>query len=283
MRYLIDTITSPAYWKYVLLSRTGLQTVLASYGGIWLFVQSLDFFNIYKQDQYGPYAFWWILVISVALAIFLRRPVRSIEISFPENDCILEVRIGDIFDATGAITISTNTAFECDVAGGKISPQSLQGQFTGRYYTGDQNTLIEDIQKGLTGHNGPPYPMGTVVPINTHGKTFYFLSMATLNSQGNAGTTLSDVQDSIAGLWDFVRESGELQELVVPVIGTARGRVKVPRKKVIEKIAESFSEASSESKFTDRLVIMIHPEDAKRFKVNLHDIKDHLSHILIRK
>mgnify|MGYP005854056167 CR=1 FL=1 len=283
MRYFIDTVTSPAYWRYVLFSQVGLQTVLATFGAIWLFVESLDFFNIYKQDQYGAYAFWWIMIVSIFLAILLRRPVRSIEIGFPETDCCLEVRIGDIFDATGAVVVSTNTQFECDVAGGKIAPESLQGQFTARYFTGDQNTLIHTIRKGLEGVDGPRYPMGTVVPVNTHGKTFYFVAMANLNEKGTASTTMIDVQKAISSLWKYVRESGELQELVIPVIGTARGRLRVPRKKVIEKIAESFVDASSDSKFTDRLIIMIHPNDAKRFKVNLHDIKDHLNHTLIRK
>lgn len=283
MRYLIDTITSPAYWRYVLFSRSGIQTVLSFFGGLWLFIESLDFFNIYTRDQYGSYAFFWVIAISTVLAIIFRRPIRSIEVAFPENDFCLEVRIGDIFDATGAVMVSTNTVFESDVAGGRISPESLQGQFTAKYFTGDQNTLINLIEEGLKDLDGPPYPMGTTIPVNTHGKTFYFVAMANLNEQGTASTTSQAVEQAINGLWMYVRESGELQELVVPVIGTARGRIKIPRKKMIEKIAESFANASTEGKFTDRLVIMVHPNDAKRFQVNLYDIKDHLNHALGRR
>ena len=191
---------------------------------------------------------------------------------------------GVAFDVVHVAGVNVvQASFECDVAGGAISPHSLQGQFTARYFTGDQNSLIKAIHQGLEGIDGPPYAMGTVVPINTHGKTFYFVAMAVLNDQGTASTNIQDVQKAITSLWEYVRDSGELQELVVPVIGTARGRLKVSRKKVIEKIAESFVDASSEAKFTDRLIIMIHPDDAKRFKVNLHDIKDHLNHTLIRK
>lgn len=283
MKYFIDTITSPAYWRYVLFSRAGLQTVLAIFGGLWLFIESLDFFNIYTRDQYGSYGFFCVIVISAVLAIILRRPIRTIEVSFPENDFCLEVRIGDIFDASGAVMVCTNTVFESDVAGGKISPDSLQGQFTARYFTGDQNTLIRMLGDGLKNLDGSPYPMGTTVPVNTHGKTFYFVAMAELNEQGTASTTPQAVEKAMSGLWRYVRESGELQELVVPVIGTARGRIKIPRKKMIEKIAESFANASVEGKFTDRLVIMVHPEDARRFQVNLYDIKDHLNHTLGRR
>ena len=70
------------------------------------------------------------------------------------------------------------------------------------------------------------------------------------------------------------------QELAVPVIGTGRGRLRTPRKKMIALIAESFVKASIEGKFTDRLVITIRPEDAENFGINLYDIKDHLMHVL---
>ena len=283
MKYLFDTITSPAYWRYVLLSRTGLQTVLSIFGGLWLFIESLDFFNIYTRDQYGSYAFFWVIAISTIVAIICRRPIRSIEVAFPEKDFCVEVRIGDIFETSGAVMVCTNTVFESDVAGGKIAPASLQGQFTARYFTGDQNSLINNIEEGLKDREGPPYPMGTTVPVATHGKTFYFVAMAELNEQGTASTTPHAVEQAMNGLWEHVRESGELQELVVPVIGTARGRVKISRKKMIEKIAESFANASIDGKFTDRLVIMVYPGDAKRFQVNLYDIKDHLTHTLGRR
>ena len=281
MKYLFDTVTSPAYWRYVLFSRVGVQTVLAIFGGLWLLIESLDFFGIYTRDQYGSYGFFVVMAISAVVAIFFRRPIRSIVISFPKSDYCVEVRIGNIFNAAGAIMVCTNTAFEFDVAGGKISPNSLQGQFTAKYYTGDQKTLIETIKTELKGLDGPPYPMGTTVPLNTHGKTFYFVAMAELNEQGTASTTPQSVEKAMGGLWRYVRESGELQELVVPVVGTGRGRLRIPRKKMIEKIAESFVNASLDVKFTDRLVIMVYPEDAKRFQINLYDIKDHLNHILI--
>lgn len=281
MKYLVDTVTCPAYWRYILFSRIGAQTVLAIFGGFWLLIESLDFFGVYTRDQYGSYGFIVVMAAAVAVAILFRRPIRSIVVSFTRNDFCVEVRIGNIFDAAGAIMVSTNTIFESDVAGGKISPDSLQGQFTARYYTGDQNTLIETIKTELNGLDGPPYPMGTTIPVNTHGKTFYFVAMAELNEQGTASTTPRSVEKAMDGLWRYVRESGELQELVVPLIGTARGRLEIPRKKMIEKIAESFFNASLDRKFTDRLVIMVHPEDAKRFQINLYDIKDNLNHVLI--
>ena len=281
MRFLLDSITSKAYWQYVLFSRAGIESVLAIFGSCWLAIETLDFFQVYTRDKYGPYGFLIFLTLSILIAVAFRRPTKSILVSFPKNDFSIEVRIEDLFEISGAIMISTNTVFESDVAGGKISPDSLQGQFTARYFTGNQNGLLTQIQEGLKSVPGSaPYPMGTTVPINTHGKTFYFTAMAELNEQGNAFTTPDNVRLALEGLWKHVREAGELQELAVPVVGTGRGRLMLSRKKMISLIAESFVDASEQNKFAEHLVIVVRPEDANRFKVNLYDIKDHLMQAL---
>jgi hypothetical protein len=105
--------------------------------------------------------------------------------------------------------------------------------------------------------------------------------MADLNEQGNAFTTIDNIREALDGLWNHVREAGELQDLAVPVIGTGRGRLKLSRKKMIALLAESFVKASEQHKFTNKLVIVIRPEDASNFGVNLYDIKDNLNQLLL--
>lgn len=281
MRYIWDTISSKAYWQYVLFSRAGAESVLVFFGAFYLLVETLDFFRVYSRDQYASWAFLIIILFSILASILYRLPTKSILLTFPKYDFSVEVRIQDLFSISGAVMISTNSDFELDIAGGKIAPDSLQGQFTARYFTGNQNELYEQISKALRDIGGSaPFPMGTTVPITTHGKTFYFTVMADLNDRGNASTTTEKVIRALEGLWIHVREAGELQELTIPVIGTGRGRLQPSRKKMIALIAESFVRASEQGKFTDKLVIVVRPEDASRFKVNLYDIKDHLNHAL---
>ena len=57
MRFLLDSITSKAYWQYVLFSRAGIESVLAIFGSCWLAIETLDFFQVYTRDKYGPYGF----------------------------------------------------------------------------------------------------------------------------------------------------------------------------------------------------------------------------------
>lgn len=281
MRYFFSTIASKAYWQYVLFSRAGGESVFAILGFFYLLVESLDFFEVYTRDSYAPWAFLVFLILSVVISILFRRPIKSILIESPNHDFNIEVRVADLFEVSGAVMISTNNIFEANVAEGKISIDSLQGQFTSKYFTGNQKKLIDTISSELknTGFSSP-FPMGTTIPITTHGKTFYWTAMSTLNDKGNASTTLENARDALDGLWKYVREAGELQELAVPVIGTGRGRLKQSRKRVIAIIAESFWKASEENKISDKLIIVIRPEDASNFGVNLYDIKDHLNHVL---
>jgi hypothetical protein len=280
MKYFINSITSKAYWRYI-FSKDGIKSILAIFGLIWLIIESLDFFNIYTRDEYASYAFFIFIAISTLISILLRRPIKSISIPFPEHDFCIEVRIADLFELNAATMISSNTTFEADVAGGKIALDSLQGQFTAKYYTGSQDKLEKTIKKELKkDKSSSPYPMGQTIQIHTHGKTFYFTAMAEFGKNGNASSTIPDIKNSLDGLWNYVRTSGELQELAVPVLGTGRGRLNTPRKKMIALIAESFYKASIKNKFTDKLIITVRPKDAESFGINLYDIKDHLRHVL---
>lgn len=280
MKYFLNSISSKAYWLYI-FSFEGLKSILAIYGILWLFIETMDFFSVITRDQYSSYAFIIFILISIVISILIKRPIKSISILFKELDFTIEVRIADLFDISGATMISSNTIFEADVAGGKIAVESLQGQFTAKYFTGNQIELINNLRDKLkTLGIKSPYPMGTTIPINTHGKTFYFTAMAKIGKGGNASSSKTDIKLALKGLWEYVRKNGELQELAVPVIGTGRGRVKVSRKKMIALIAESFLKESKKGKFSNKLIIAIRPEDAKNFELNLYDVKDHLMHVL---
>lgn len=281
LRYFWDSIRSKAYWSYAIFSRSAAAAYLGIFGALYLIVESLDFFKIYTRDEYCAYAFPILFLISLVILLILRRPVTSINIKWSQRDTRIEIVIGDIFDSDGAIMISTNTVFEANMSGGRIAPDSLQGQLTKKFFTGRQNELVDWINEYLDRQGGvAPYPMGTTVPVVTHGKTFYLTAMSQLNEQGNASTTPKKVRKALLGLWQHVREAGELQELAVPVVGTGRGRLEPARKKVIAMIAESFAKASQEGKITDKLTIVVSSKDASEFKLNLHDVKDYLSHVL---
>jgi hypothetical protein len=68
-----------------------------------------------------------------------------------------------------------------------------------------------------------------------------------------------------------------LRDIAVPVIGTGRGRIDPPRKKIVDHIAQSFADASSAKRFSNKLIIVISPEDAEKYDVNLSELRDFLT------
>jgi hypothetical protein len=74
-----------------------------------------------------------------------------------------------------------------------------------------------------------------------------------------------------------VGHQGEIGDLAIPALGTGRGRLELPRRKVIELIAQSFADASRDKVFANKLAIVVHPEDAKRYEVNLFQVRDYLA------
>ena len=70
---------------------------------------------------------------------------------------------------------------------------------------------------------------------------------------------------------------GEMGDVAIPPIGTGRGRLELPRKKVIEMIAQSFADASRERVFANKLAIVISADDASKHEVNFFELRDFLT------
>jgi hypothetical protein len=60
------------------------------------------------------------------------------------------------------------------------------------------------------------------------------------------------------------------------LMGTGRGRIEMPRKKIVERIAQSFAYASRNKIFSNKLIIVVYPGDAEKFAINLFEVKDYL-------
>ena len=104
--------------------------------------------------------------------------------------------------------------------------------------------------------------------------------MADMNEHGNAETDITKIDWALKDLWRYMVSQGELGDIVIPLLGTGRGRLEVPRKKIIERIAQSFLDASVSRIFCNKLTIAVHPTDAENFELNLFQVKDYLKHSL---
>lgn len=290
MGYFFRSIATYSFWRYALLSGEAFAKLLATIGGIYLFMELMDFLHIYTKDQYSRFALVPIAIVAIAFVVFTRRPVARVVYRVPQKDYLFEVKIGDIFAETADIVISTSTTFDTDMSSQLISTESLQGQLALKVFQGNTAEIDKQLTLALKGKahvlcaDAPgkkkEYPIGTVAKVSTPDRNFYFVAMSHLNEHGTAKSTLREVEDALVGLWQFATEQGELRTIAIPLMGTGRGRVELPRKKMVERIAQSFADASKEKIFSNKLTIIVRPQDAENFGVNLFEVRDYLARSL---
>jgi len=284
VKYPLSAYATGSFWRYALFSWEPLRGVLSILGGFYLVAEMLDFFGLVTRDQYPRLTPFALLAVAATLVVITRRPVTRVTYKLPKKDYSYVVCVGDLFDCNADIVVSCNTTFETDMSSGRISPQSLQGQLATRFFDGKTDEIDKQIQKALKGvaavESEPGkrkrYPIGTVAKVTSHGTNFYLLAMAELNDHGTARSSVPMVDTALDKLWDYLAEQGELRDIAVPVIGTGRGRVEPSRKKIVERIAQSFADASRAKRFCNKLVIVISREDAEKYDVSLFEIRDFL-------
>jgi len=290
MNYHLRSFRTKSYWAYALLSVDSVKTFMAVVGGIWLFIDILSTLKVFDKEKFPLWYLIPIALIGIIVVIITRRPVKKITYKYPGQDLKIEVRIDDLFNVDGQKIISTNTTFDTDIASGIISPNSLQGQFTQKFFPSNLSALDAELNRGLNGLQFTQiqkqagkinrYDFGTTVKFNLSGQFFYWFAMADLNNNNTAKTTLQNVNQALDGLWEFIETKGEKLPTVIPLIGSGLGRLTTSRKKLVAIIAQSFINASENQIFSDKLIIVVHPTDVEKSGLNLFEVKDLLNHYL---
>lgn len=281
-----------SYWKYnfgrnlVFLFFSFLEV----FGFLWLITEISSYY--FPDTNTFLKSHWYLFLIFVFMCgIYKSRPKLKISHCLVNRDVLIEICISDIFKLDGSLIIGSNTTFDTDINSRIISPQSIQGQFTKKYYdkidhldkdisdelTNENYDLIEDGRKGKT----KKYPLGSVVEIHSKNKAAYFLAIAEINKHGNASGTFENLKIALSSLWEFIGNRGDLEPLIIPILGSGFTRLQNKREEIIREIIQSFIAANAEKKFTNKLVIVISPKDysASEYKLDLHKLDKYLEHL----
>ena len=290
MKYFFESIRTRAYWRYALFSGEAIGKFFAVIGILYLCVDLADAFNIYKKDRHSYYGLIILIVLAIIYVLSTRRPLSRVSYKVPQKDFAIEVIIGDLFKIPGEVIISTSSTFDTDMSSGLIAVQSLQGQLATNYFNGQTTEIDRQIEASLlldqpTINNKRPgkkaeYSIGTVARVSAHSKNFYLVAMSHMEENGNASSNLKMIDEALQRLWVNLASKAEVGDIVMPLMGTGRGRVAYPRKKMIERIAQSFTDACSEQAFSNKLIIVVRPADASKFSLNLFQVRDYLGQSL---
>lgn len=290
MRYFFESIRTLAYWRYALFSGEAIVKFFAVVGILYLCVDLADAFNIYKKDQHRYFGLIILVVLALMYVLSTRRPLSRVSYKIPQKDFAVEVLIGDLFKIPGEVIISTSSTFDTDMSSGLIAVTSLQGQLATNYFNGQTTEIDRQIEVSLsreqfTFNDKRPgkkkeYPIGTVARVSAHSKNFYLVAMSHMDENGNASSDLKMIDEALGKLWVNLASKAEIGDIVMPLMGTGRGRVAYPRKKMIERIAQSFTDACNQRAFSNKLIIVVRPEEASKFSLNLFQVRDYLGQSL---
>mgnify|MGYP001091891895 FL=1 len=290
MRYFFESIRTRAYWRYALFSGEAIGKFFAVVGILYLCVDLADAFNVYKKDQHSYYGLIFLVVLALLYVLSTRRPLSRVSYKIPQKDFAVEVMIGDLFKIPGEVIISTSSTFDTDMSSGLIAVTSLQGQLATNYFNGQTTEIDRQIEMSLSGEQftinerrpgkTKEYSIGTVARVSAHSKNFYLVAMSHMDENRNASSDLKMIDEALEKLWVNLASKAEVGDIVMPLMGTGRGRVAYPRKKMIERIAQSFADACNQRAFSNKLIIVVRPEDASKFSLNLFQVRDYLGQSL---
>lgn len=293
--YKCSLYFSKMYWKYNWKKLSG--EFLRNYALFMLIAEPVSWF--YPQITEWTRGNWLLFLIWIAIVIILsmvrNSPTSLVSCRLNGKDISIEIRIGNIFDIEGAYVISTNSTFDTDLSKGLISPKSLQGQFTEKYYDKVEH-LDKDLEEALEqefpilkeeientkryeiGGKAICYEIGTVAKVCPQGQIVYLVAIGHMNKDGKAYSTFEEVLEGLGKLWYYISEHGELEPVVVPVLGTGLTRLANTRENMVREIIKSFITACSEKKFCEKLTIVISPKDYREHKIDLRELGNYLQH-----
>lgn len=67
--------------------------------------------------------------------------------------------------------------------------------------------------------------------MSAHSKNFYLVAMSHMKENKNARSDLKMIDEAFEKLWVSLAAKAEVGDIVMPLMGTGRGRVPYPRKK----------------------------------------------------
>ena len=123
--------------------------LLASFGAIRLAIVTISSINDSAKSFLSTKGFW-TFVFGLLIACFLSRPKTVFGYQLRNRDVTIEIRIADAFKVPGDLVVPTNTTFDTDLEGRIPKANSIQGEFTRRYYDSEVSYLDLDIDQQLS-------------------------------------------------------------------------------------------------------------------------------------
>ena len=288
MRMRIRALFSSHIWKLSFSFKRFFINWLSVFAIIWTLVDFAVFFFSKNANQPWKPPVWIVLSVGILIAVWNCRPRLSRKVWLKDQDVSINLVVDNMFNRREAtVIIPVNTLFLHE----HVDDKAIQIQYRNKFFEDIvsferilQDQLQNEPHQIITYKNKQirKYPAGTVVRIETPKqkiKAAYLVATADLNEHGRATPDRILKQKALTSLWDYIAKKGSKESIVIPIIGSGRGRINVTRFELIHDIVNSFLEVIRECKFTEELTIVIDPKAFIRHEYSLDEIEEYLKYV----
>lgn len=221
------------------------------------------------------------LIIVTALASFVWAvPNCYHRHKIGSRDCSIELVVGDMIEDSDDMIIPANTFFDTN---GTISRRSIQAQLAERRFGNDIARLDEMLTKAIkdSGLKGVKvsektkgkkirYPINSIIWVSAGKKNedtqrFYWLAMCDFNNDGSIIRERTDIESSVAAIWNCLKKQPHVRTLCMPVLGTGLTPNGMAPFDVIGMIVDTFLTEAAADGLVKSLRIYLYPNDSETF------------------
>lgn len=288
MKMRLRALFSSHAWRISFSVKRFFVHWLSIFAIIWTFVNFVVFYFSKSQNDPWKPSVWIVISAGVLIALWMSRPRLTRRVKLKDKDITIKLTVDDMFRRKHAtLIIPVNTMFHHH----DVEEQAIQIQYRYKFFESTsafENKLQAQLQNEpyqlVTCHGVEvrKYPAGTVARIETPDKKIksaYLVATADLNEYGRAVPDRRLKQMALVALWKFIAERGRKEPLIIPIIGSGRGRINVTRIELIHDIIVTFLEAVKDCKFTEELTIVIYPKAFIQHEYSLDEIEEYLRYV----
>ena len=264
-------IFTMVYWKYFFSFRVAVKAILSSFGILWLLIETTSFFTSNGIDAQLRQNWYFVLILALVWTFLETKPKLKTTFKVPERDIKITIIIKDIFDLNGFTKIiGSNNKFLTTTR-----TKSLSSSYIKKYYNSKDeidkqiSAELKNITEEFIDENGNKiYSLGTAVSVSPNkNEKAYFVAIANKNNYGKSNANENDLFSALDKFWVYLIERGEVEDLLLPLIGTGTAMLATKREVIAVKLIESFLNASSKQVFCPNLIIPISPNDFFNFSL----------------
>lgn len=255
-----------------------LVNLFSAFGILWLAIEITNHFATKEVNDFVKGLWWLFGILGLAYAIFMSLPKNKITLILKNTGTILKILQKDIFKIDGALIVPINNHFKVNQDGNLLESKSILSQVVKKYYNSRPEHLQSDLDNKLKDENYKHYKendlfkIGTVVPIKSGNKKFYFLANTILNRNNKSECTDEMFEKSLNELWIYLADYANKDDFIIPLIGTGNGRLKTDPNIVFEEILLSFISSLSYKSYASSLTICIFPGMVKQGLISFPDV-----------